>query len=104
MEGINTVGILMKSDKIVRILKELGAKDNVELAETTLSDLNETNFNQIDANLKFEDVKLEAEMLEKDVLDRIIKETREVMIQIVDRAYCEAYYEPYNGDAAIIKI
>ena len=102
MEGLDTVGIIVKSDKIVRILRELGAKDNLELAETTLSELNETNFCQIDANLSKEELMNEAQMLEKDVLDRIIKESREVIVMIIDRAYCEAYYEPESDDKIVI--
>ena len=93
---MDLVKVLCKSQKIVGILRELGATDNTELAETTLKDLNETNYCQLDADLSLEDKKIEFELLEQDVLDRILKEGLEVMIQIVDRAYQEAYYEPYT--------
>jgi len=95
------VEIILKSDAIVRALMELGATGEEEVAEQKLKTLTQSNFDQIDANLSQEDLKLEKELLDKEVLDRIKKEGLEVMLQIIDRAYQEAYYEA-NTDSRII--
>jgi len=98
---MDAVKIILKSDSIVRALMELGAKGNEEVAETTINDLTLTNYDQIDADLTKEDAKVEYELLDIEVLDRIKNEGLEVMLKIIDRAYREAYYE-CNGVEKIV--
>jgi hypothetical protein len=94
--------LVLKTESIVGALKALGVHGSVEVAETTVNELVEVNCNQIDTLSSEEDLRNEYDLLNLDVLDRILKESREAMIKIIDRAYSEAYYEPSSEDTKIV--
>ena len=82
---MEVVKLIKKSESIVKVLEELGANENVALAETTLKEFTQTNYDQLVT-------KDDYELLDKEVLDRIIREGLKVMVKIIDRAYIDAYY------------
>jgi outer membrane lipopolysaccharide assembly protein LptE/RlpB len=104
------LNVILKSERIARVLRELGVEEEYEVTETSLKEFTVTNYHQLDTNLSKEErinevemleKDIEAEMLEKDILDRILKEGKEVMLKIVDRAYSDAYYG-YDEDKIVI--
>lgn len=91
---MNHLELVKKSERIVRAMLELGVLPNTEVLEDVpLSLFTETNLNQLDTEGTKEDLKVEYEFLDIEILDRIIKESKEAMLKIIERAY-GAYNEP----------
>jgi hypothetical protein len=96
-----------KSDQIVRALRALGIGENEIVIdnqdEVMLKDFNQGNLDQVDVE---EGKTEESELLNEEVLGRILKESKKAMIQIITRAYNDAYYESFGFEPGrnLIKI
>ena len=93
---MNKVALVLKSERIASALRSLGVSEDTELSEIILKDFTQGNYDQVDSSMSIEELKNEYELLDIDVLDRIIREGKEVLVKIVERAYTEAYYEVHE--------
>ena len=99
---MDKLNVIIKSEKIVSVLRTLGVEEDFELHEVTLKEFTTANYDQMDAHYGSKEEEIEScEMLEEEVIDRILKETKEVMLLIVERAYTEACYEGWRPNPKI---